>query len=173
MLRFQYSLCRIVYCCLPATRLKPGWMSVSIFALSNRVLLPRLCPNSNWTLAVFQYSLCRIVYCCQDPDVGLPFWRVGFNIRSVESCTAATKLAGIQDNATVFQYSLCRIVYCCPFTHVKSHSIYLVSIFALSNRVLLPWKIGLFSCTRRCFNIRSVESCTAAYRLHRKHQGLC
>ena len=39
-LMFQYSLCRIVYCCLAVTAFNRWVEVVSIFALSNRVLLP-------------------------------------------------------------------------------------------------------------------------------------
>ncbi len=86
----------------------------------------------------FQYSLCRIVYCCADyhcrDDCRVP----GFNIRSVESCTAANKR---------WQRVQCADV---------------VSIFALSNRVLLLSTAWPGSSPNSCFNIRSVESCTAA-----------
>ncbi len=111
---FQYSLCRIVYCCQQCCQSIPVARAVSIFALSNRVLLPRLGAQAGACVEMFQYSLCRIVYCCLSELAVVINHFFSFNIRSVESCTAATSFAPCKKN------------------------IGNVSIFALSNRVLLP-----------------------------------
>ncbi len=193
MTEFQYSLCRIVYCCrlvdaraVPVTssfnirsvesctaaharnRFYADANGVSIFALSNRVLLPMASSKQERDKFMFQYSLCRIVYCCPSDASGNGNAGERFNIRSVESCTAANA-AAVRDvmfrqvsifalsnrvllphrqssQHTVprlFQYSLCRIVYCCRSTKKD------------------PLAPGF------CFNIRSVESCTAALRFRR------
>ena len=134
---FQYSLCRIVYCCVDHAFNQCGAHSVSIFALSNRVLLPRLLVAQHGAGVLFQYSLCRIVYCCLFFKPLTLCFSPRFNIRSVESCTAARAVPPLPDPARCvsifalsnrvllpeqrdgggygagFQYSLCRIVYCC------------------------------------------------------------
>ncbi len=183
---FQYSLCRIVYCCAAKKAEKRRSGRVSIFALSNRVLLrvplghlPKhfrrfnirsvesctAASHSRWRGVLFlrfQYSLCRIVYCCDFTGSHGARASPRFNIRSVESCTAARPGSRPCRSAALFQYSLCRIVYCCkvrgrPSTSWKTFQYSLcrivyccfaiaakeisekgVSIFALSNRVLLP-----------------------------------
>ena len=112
-------------------------VGVSIFALSNRVLLP------GWAL--------KLVY----------VWKC-FNIRSVESCTAAALNTYQESDSTLFQYSLCRIVYCCSTFSLPPGRHHTVSIFALSNRVLLLADHIATYLAIYCFNIRSVESCTAA-----------
>ena len=208
---FQYSLCRIVYCCVDHAFNQCGAHSVSIFALSNRVLLRCHCPDRRlWRtsfnirsvesctaaaggdgsganaeqfqyslcrivyccsvlmaarsgMSVFQYSLCRIVYCCFLRRRRQPLFHIRFNIRSVESCTAAS-WAGRLGGAARFQYSLCRIVYCCRPGQKRNSFSNGVSIFALSNRVLLLRLINATLSASYSFNIRSVESCTAAER---------
>ncbi len=166
---------------------RPHHTTVSIFALSNRVLL-RGSRHPGATVPVwFQYSLCRIVYCCWRSGGGAIALVRCFNIRSVESCTAALHPQRHPPRRPLFQYSLCRIVYCClhcshhlpPTTCFNIRSVesctaaarslcwivagISVSIFALSNRVLLrPVRRWLVLAMMR-FNIRSVESCTAAH----------
>ncbi len=135
---------------------------------------------------MFQYSLCRIVYCCTGMIWNDRRIRECFNIRSVESCTAASLDIETAAMQLTFQYSLCRIVYCCEasgrkaiietrFQYSLCRIVYCcmvipdgiiangrVSIFALSNRVLLLMRIAGRATPYQCFNIRSVESCTAA-----------
>ncbi len=161
---FQYSLCRIVYCCLVGggalvpcevvsifalsnrvllpTMWAPRALSgtpVSIFALSNRVLLPEQPAGGTIEKKVFQYSLCRIVYCCHHPAVVVLLSLGSFNIRSVESCTAAPILVDEQFcviDVSIFALSN-RVLL--PVTSPGGGaSNAQVSIFALSNRVLLP-----------------------------------
>ncbi len=158
---FQYSLCRIVYCCSLDDDPLGLAGAVSIFALSNRVLLQGMVGNNA------SYVRC-------------------FNIRSVESCTAAVDNNNAVRAVHTFQYSLCRIVYCCLHCLLRRVCELPVSIFALSNRVLLragiadlagKQGVSIFALSNRvlllsnvmhwldvneCFNIRSVESCTAA-----------
>ena len=134
---FQYSLCRIVYCCLVLVAVHILKDDVSIFALSNRVLL-------------------RTTASCSQRRPP------GFNIRSVESCTAAHIATDNAGWPAWFQYSLCRIVYCCAGQIAEPPFVEVVSIFALSNRVLLLLVGESNLHIHSCFNIRSVESCTAA-----------
>ena len=91
----------------------------------------------NYVYVSFQYSLCRIVYCCNQPFKATSDKKARFNIRSVESCTAAYVPAAFVLCRHKFQYSLCRIVYCCKTPPMIVGGIVAVSIFALSNRVLL------------------------------------
>ncbi len=87
---------------------------VSIFALSNRVLL-------------LGFEVLRL------------FLYVCFNIRSVESCTAARRLASmytVQFRVSIF--ALSNRVLLPPGNAAEAAVVYGVSIFALSNRVLLP-----------------------------------
>ncbi len=160
--KFQYSLCRIVYCCPTLPHLRRASPEVSIFALSNRVLLPSPVICRIKRCVSFQYSLCRIVYCCLPDPCSAARSMPSFNIRSVESCTAAADGKTDADKANVFQYSLCRIVYCCQWHLPRTPPRQDVSIFALSNRVLLPLGSMRQHAPLRGFNIRSVESCTAA-----------
>ncbi len=162
---FQYSLCRIVYCCplrwrcpLPfnlssfnirsvesCTAALAGGVHclstcrVSIFALSNRVLLPLVHPVQEAMKMWFQYSLCRIVYCCPPNHAG-PVVDDSVSIFALSNRVLLP--FGFSDgtgNPGKFQYSLCRIVYCCLAPSVPDSVILnQVSIFALSNRVLLP-----------------------------------
>ncbi len=120
----------------------------------------------------------------------------GFNIRSVESCTAASSQSSQVNSAMVFQYSLCRIVYCCDangsiegFWFVFQYSLCRIvyccvdrssPVRSLHRRFNIR---SVESCTaarcgggfgpvNKCFNIRSVESCTAApRRLEHRHDG--
>ncbi len=116
-------------------------MDVSIFALSNRVLLHKAAERG------LEGQTC-------------------FNIRSVESCTAAHGQRQGWHDHHMFQYSLCRIVYCCLRAPCGRVGVGVVSIFALSNRVLLPIVWLVLAVSLSCFNIRSVESCTAAKMVH-------
>ncbi len=86
---FQYSLCRIVYCCCYC-----------------RPLLPAASPCFN----------IRSVESCTAAPTSAPMLlqcKKCFNIRSVESCTAARAARVAARGCAEFQYSLCRIVYCC------------------------------------------------------------
>ena len=168
---FQYSLCRIVYCC---ARVRSGVrvrIGVSIFALSNRVLL--LCHSMySWgDMACFNIrSVESCTAACDEQDRFLNHASFNirsvesctaaernekhhadkfcFNIRSVESCTAAAARGADGFGGAGFQYSLCRIVYCCSIPNHLLVTGCKVSIFALSNRVLLPI-FGLRCRTRR------------------------
>ena len=138
-------------------------LQVSIFALSNRVLLPTVRAVKFSRLVCFNIrsvESCTAAYGLEDSQRSAVKC---FNIRSVESCTAAqsvTSITYVDSNVSIFalsnrvllpatvyavpnadslfQYSLCRIVYCCPA------------------------KVNAILAALRGFNIRSVESCTAA-----------
>ncbi len=110
---FQYSLCRIVYCCRQGKEGQTGETEVSIFALSNRVLLQSRKNDYHEVLRVSIFALSnRVLLLCGDSTTGN------------------------RPN---------------------------VSIFALSNRVLLRFRQANHQPAVECFNIRSVESCTAAF----------
>ncbi len=138
---FQYSLCRIVYCCEIEVTPCAGGDNVSIFALSNRVLLPTYRGGEHprgQSFNIRSVESCTAAVQIHSQVTGRP----SFNIRSVESCTAAKGVRFTSRGQIEFQYSLCRIVYCCLPRPAQSHAGEVVSIFALSNRVLLLHEHG-------------------------------
>jgi len=140
--QFQYPLFRIVCCCALSNALRAEPPDVSISALSDRVLL-------------------HSYRCCSGTTPGC------FNIRSFGSCAAARNRRTGVSRAVAFQYPLFRIVCCCIPPLALLRVIVLVSISALSDRVLLL-SLTLFKLTSPpSFNIRSFGSCAAAPdRLH-------
>ncbi len=137
--RFQYSLCRIVYCCLPKLQL-PAFLGKRF-----NIRSVESCTAARRAIANDGRPRC-------------------FNIRSVESCTAAIGERMLLASRKQFQYSLCRIVYCCKIAVFMNGWKRVVSIFALSNRVLLP------DLARRLRNVRSAfqySLCRIVYCCHR------
>ncbi len=159
---FQYSLCRIVYCCRGSMN---EWR---LLAWCFNIRSVESCTAAEWIRhyrceqLLFQYSLCRIVYCCYCNFVNTGV-RMTVSIFALSNrvllLSSHTPIANAPNR---FQYSLCRIVYCCDDSGRRRGLCGVVSIFALSNRVLLHGKRTILVLVPKCFNIRSVESCTAA-----------
>ncbi len=144
--RFQYSLCRIVYCC--ARRRDKHSEFTGGFNIRSVESCTAAAAATSWTwpYSLFQYSLCRIVYCCIDPL----YSQIAPSEVSIFALSNRVLLPAFlllcAACALAFQYSLCRIVYCCRTTNIPSCSTIAVSIFALSNRVLLRRQ----TLSRRC-----------------------
>ncbi len=151
-----------MYCCNQIGLIGRLDSDVSIFALSNRVLLLGVGTMAN------MFSLCFNIRSVESCTAAGPHRRTMaayrcFNIRSVESCTAATETHSQHTPSPRFNI---RSVESCTAAVARwggDSTNEEVSIFALSNRVLLPGTPTPTRWRRPSFNIRSVESCTAAF----------